>query len=562
MSKFSLDDGDLGGNSNIQRRPPWKIGTNFDRQLLCANIYKQWRRAECTSNKVSQSHLFHSSEIQKFHQRQLSRWKTERSRRPPVPAIAGLRMVPGPTGLSDAGGGLGATPNRQIRQRSQHKTSSLQLPFLGAGLRGHRCPSSGLEGVEQLHKPPIPHARCSYREGVSVPGGGHCDSSVLAQPNVVSPLTDHTYCATSAHSNRQNRAPNSFPESRGDKESKMEAVCLEDIWGESLRARRWPERACLQYKFCLAASTMSTYNRYITKFHELCRNQQVKVFDEPTLVLFLCDIADGSDRPKSALNCARAALSHMFLAYGLSNPLSDPWVCHLITALIKSGTSEARTRSNVIPVAPIRELFSTWPPNSQLDTKRLRLKCITTLALALMLRPSDIAPRGTSYCPSSGVSAAMTFKRSHIQFWDDGTASVTFHGIKNDTLRDGFIVALNPSSCAAVCPVAALKEYLARTANVCPSPDSPVFVTLRRPYNGLSAQAVANILNEALSLVGLHNTFSAKDFRPTGATVQVQEGVDPKTVMKVGRWKTESVFFYHYVHSQPPVEFSDNVLLS
>ena len=307
---------------------------------------------------------------------------------------------------------------------------------------------------------------------------------------------------------------------------------------------------------------MSTYNRYITKFHELCRNQQVKVFDEPTLVLFLCDIADGSDRPKSALNCARAALSHMFLAYGLSNPLSDPWVCHLITALIKSGTSEARTRSNVIPVAPIRELFPTWPPNSQLDTKRLRLKCITTLALALMLRPSDIAPRGTSYCPSSGVSAAMTFKRSHIQFWDDGTASVTFHGIKNDTLRDGFIVALNPSSCAAVCPVAALKEYLARTADVCPSPDSPVFVALRRPYNGLSAQAVANILNEALSLVGLHDTFSAKDFRPTGATVQVQEGVDPKTVMKVGRWKTESVFFYHYVHFQPPVEFSDNVLLS
>ena len=307
---------------------------------------------------------------------------------------------------------------------------------------------------------------------------------------------------------------------------------------------------------------MSTYNRYISKFHELCRNQQVKVFDEPTLVLFLCDIADGSDRPKSALNCARAALSHMFLAYGQSNPLSDPWVCHLITALIKSGTSEARTRSNVIPVAPIRELFSTWPHNSQLDTKRLRLKCITTLALALMLRPSDIAPRGTSYCPSSGVSAAMTFKRSHIRFWDDGTASVTFHGIKNDTLRDGFIVALNPSSCAAVCPVAALKEYLARTADVCPSPDSPVFVALRRPYNGLSAQAVANILNEALSLVGLHNTFSAKDFRPTGATVQVQEGVDPKTVMKVGRWKTESVFFDHYVHSQPPVEFSDNVLLS
>ena len=221
MSKFSRDDGDLGGNSNIQRRPPWKIGTNFDRQLLCANIYKQWRRSECTINKVSQSHLFHSIEIEKFSS--APAFSLENRTITPTTCPGYRRLTNGPWThwpfrcWRRPGGHTKSTD----LTRSQHKTSSLQLPFLGAGLCGHRCLSSGLEGVEQLHNPPIPHARCSYREGVSVPGGGHCDSSVLAQPNVVSPLTDHTYCATNAHSNRQNRAPNSFPESRGDKESKM-----------------------------------------------------------------------------------------------------------------------------------------------------------------------------------------------------------------------------------------------------------------------------------------------------------------------------------------------------
>ena len=113
-----------------------------------------------------------------------------------------------------------------------------------------------------------------------------------------------------------------------------------------------------------------------------------------------------------------------------------------------------------------------------------------------------------------------------------------------------------------LCPVRTLQEYLSRTQPLCGGPDSPVFLSLKRPHNALSAQTIANVLNEALQLCNLHPLYTAKDFRPTGATLQVREGVDPKTVMKVGRWKTDSVFFDHYVHSTPPPEFTDNVVLS
>ena len=83
---------------------------------------------------------------------------------------------------------------------------------------------------------------------------------------------------------------------------------------------------------------------------------------------------------------------------------------------------------------------------------------------------------------------------------------------------------------------------------------------MKHPYNALSSQSVRNILNESIELVGLpRNTYSAKCFRPTGATAAVAAGVDPETVMKIGRWKTTSVFFEHYVHSRTPKDLTDNI---
>jgi len=135
------------------------------------------------------------------------------------------------------------------------------------------------------------------------------------------------------------------------------------------------------------------------------------------------------------------------------------------------------------------------------------------------------------------------------------------HGIKNDTDRSGFEVTVTPSQDPQICPVLTLQCYLTRTAKQAPNADSPVFLSLHKPYTALSAQSISKCLNEALVLAGLGHTYTAKDFRPTGATIQVDQGVDPKTVMRQGRWKTETVFFDHYVHSKAPEEFTDNILL-
>lgn len=51
-------------------------------------------------------------------------------------------------------------------------------------------------------------------------------------------------------------------------------------------------------------------------------------------------------------------------------------------------------------------------------------------------------------------------------------------------------------------------------------------------------------MQQAVLLAGLSSDeYSAKSFRPTGATTSIANNIDPKSVQKLGRWETESVFF-------------------
>ena len=183
------------------------------------------------------------------------------------------------------------------------------------------------------------------------------------------------------------------------------------------------------------------------------------------------------------------------------------------------------------------------------------------MALALMLRPSDIAPHARIYDSEVTGGKPLLFTTSNILFSDDGSAKITFMGIKNDTNRTGFPVILQPVKNDKINPVNVLKNYIARTD--CYRDDNKaVFLALRAPYKPISSDSVAQVLNECLRLAGLNNQgFSAKDFRPTGATVAIDNDIDPEIAMRIGRWKTRSVFFDHYVHSRPSSSYTENILL-
>ena len=90
-----------------------------------------------------------------------------------------------------------------------------------------------------------------------------------------------------------------------------------------------------------------------------------------------------------------------------------------------------------------------------------------------------------------------------------------------------------------------------------------MFLTLTKPYRALDASTVASSMNEVIQLAGLHkHGYSAKCFRPTGATVAIQKEKDPAGVMPTGRWKTQSVFSNHYVHAKTSASYTEGILNS
>ena len=117
-----------------------------------------------------------------------------------------------------------------------------------------------------------------------------------------------------------------------------------------------------------------------------------------------------------------------------------------------------------------------------------------------------------------GNISKNVFSMRDVCFQESGEVTLYFRGIKNDTNRDGFYTTIPPCDRSHLDPVDAFKVYTQRTENVRPSDLEPVFITLNKPYQALSAGSIADILNECIKMAGLDcSVYSAKSFRPTGA---------------------------------------------
>ena len=90
---------------------------------------------------------------------------------------------------------------------------------------------------------------------------------------------------------------------------------------------------------------------------------------------------------------------------------------------------------------------------------------------------------------------------------------------------------------------------------------SPVFLALTHPFGGLKSSTIAKIMEQGIVQAGLSGLgFSAKSYRPTGATYAIDAEIDAEIIMEIGRWKTRPVFYEHYVHSKTPANYTDKVL--
>ena len=340
----------------------------------------------------------------------------------------------------------------------------------------------------------------------------------------------------------------------------VEDICLESVWREKLLKRNWSYAISGRIEFAWASSTLKTYNGMLSKMNSFAITNGLSFPPQCTadLALLLDFIAERSSRPRSVLNTAQAALGHLYKALDMTNLCDSQDIRLLISALVKSGTTDPMNRSFIMPTDSFKTLFLSMKDNDGLSIKDLRMKTITLLALYLMLRPSDIAPHSVH----TGVSIQKNlFTLRNLNFKEDSLV-VTFFGIKNDLKRNGFEVTLFPHKNIKLDAISALRSYIDRTSEErSTSGSEAVFIALRKPYDPLYAAGVASVLQDAIDCAGLKGQgYSAKSFRPTGATKAISNDVDPNIVRSIGRWKSADIFFEHYVHSLPPQDYTDHML--
>ena len=477
-------------------------------------------------------------------------------------------MVFTPRGVPAVGVHVRTPLHRSVRVVYYGSSSAIQQPFRRPGNSWRGCSRPVRLGVaSQLCELAIPADSPGVGCCGGAEGGGDSDRPAVAG-TAVDAQAEAVECRSAPPAAAGDADVHSGAAAAGDRassESGLDTVRLADIWRSKLAERGWSHSASAQLPLCLAASTHATYDRYIQECSAFCTSRGVLFPPSDTAVLadFLMHKCRTTDRPQSMLRCVSAALSSIYEACELPNLTADPFIVRLSGALVKSRTRVPMQRSCVMDVSAFVRMFRAWPANSVLSVKQLRLKTITLLAIALMLRPSDIAPQACSFNADSGVSSRFVMSTDQVTFCSDGSVKVSFLGIKNDLHRTGFVVTLPPGADVMSDPVDALRSYIACTDRWrCPV-TKPLFIGLHRPYGAISSSSVAQILGEAIQAAqsfGLQPGHRPKDFRPTGATEAVKLGVDVDTVQQLGRWKTRSVFLEHYVHSQVPRSFTDNLL--
>ena len=193
-------------------------------------------------------------------------------------------------------------------------------------------------------------------------------------------------------------------------------------------------------KFGWAQSTTSNYNVYIGKVKLICDKLEEDFPPATTSILAECimRISSDSDRPLSMINCLLASLTHVYTALRKKDITNDVFIRQLVSGIVKSCTKIPRLKSNIMPLEKFSDFFMKWD-NSNIDIKKLRLKCICLLAIVTMLRPSDIAPKAVIVDELGGINNFL-FKEDQVIFKNEGGMSIVIHGNKNDSKRHGFIV--------------------------------------------------------------------------------------------------------------------------
>ena len=132
-----------------------------------------------------------------------------------------------------------------------------------------------------------------------------------------------------------------------------------------------------------------------------------------------------------------AGIVCLFDVLDVYNSTQSRNITKLVDCLVNSSTVKPIQKTLVMPVWPFLKLLIDWEGNETLPIENLLLKVICLLALVLMLWPSDISPRAQVPDQYSLIIEQVAFGEDQVQFHEDGSFSLAFHGMTNECKRGG-----------------------------------------------------------------------------------------------------------------------------
>lgn len=236
-----------------------------------------------------------------------------------------------------------------------------------------------------------------------------------------------------------------------------------------------------------------------------------------------------------------AALRLAFSTVPVS-PVDSPLIARLRKGII-SGTQVVRAVTEPLPILQLVQWLRKLPDNSRLSGRQLRVKCAALAAVVLIARPSDL-----THITIAG-----------IKFSDDLSAmTVSLIAFKNDYHRDGAILSVQACSEPSLCFIRSTHLLIQEVQRRWPRA-SHLFVN-EHDGEPLKPNSISRLLKEACVAADMPDRYSARNFRPGGATRGLAAGLPLDLVMHIGRWRDANTVYGHYLRSAATVNTTDALL--
>lgn len=238
-----------------------------------------------------------------------------------------------------------------------------------------------------------------------------------------------------------------------------------------------------------------------------------------------------SGKAYSTINIARSMLSVTLGKVGGFPIGSHPLVIKLMKGCYNKNPPKPRYESTWDPEV-VLEFIRSLGANDDLSFRDLSVKLVCLIALATLLRVSDIAGIDYETISIEELDAYFSLSRPMKAQHSGPLKRIHLRSHRDDAL---------------VCPVVCLRNYILRTDSFRSEGDGGnLIMGLIAPHGPVSGSTVGRWIKELLGRAGIDTAFSAHSTRSAAASAAVRAGVSIDKVLRAGHWRRKSTFDRFY----------------